>query len=99
MIRKISALLILVVLALSITPVTFVHSVAADHQDTSCELPGDHYCEEAINCKCLDLVADGLFFSPNIDIDLPTPMIYGVFTHSYIHTFTHSPLFSEALRG
>ena len=87
------------ILALSITPVAFLHTIAANHKDKTCELPGDHYCSAGINCKCLDLVAEGQFLACSSEIKIIAEPVYQEYSNPHIPTSAHSHIIFEPLRG
>jgi hypothetical protein len=69
-IRKLSALFLLVLISLATTPKLLLHNIFANHKDSSFQLSKDSHARLAnavINCHTQDLVVEAPFINYSID--------------------------------
>lgn len=101
-IRLFSAVVIMLVFSLSITPKKFLHDLVADHQDDvsiAINDGHDHIDHHGFNCNCDNLVATSPFAEHTETLAFNTPVYfkeYSSTTPSGIKSITHS---FSALRG
>ncbi|MGN6435262.1 MAG: hypothetical protein ACTHMM_01965 [Agriterribacter sp.] len=96
-IRLFSSLVIMLVLAFSITPKKFLHDLVADHTDdiTVAVNDGhDHIDHHGFNCNCDNLVATSPFTAHTDRIQFSSPTFFGAHisirawhTQSITHSF------------
>lgn len=101
-IRSISSALLIIVFALSITPVTVLHSLSANHKDISFAHKNQHadqYAKAGINCNITDFVAEAQFFKAVISFVISLPKTITAVNTLYTSSFYSRSLLYVTLRG
>ena len=101
-IRKIISALLIVVLALSITPVIILHTLTANHKDVSYankQQSGNQYSKTGINCNCINFVAEASFINTFTLNNFTAPKWVLVFSNYYREIFYSQHHFYPELRG
>ncbi|MHA4807229.1 hypothetical protein ACX0G9_03955 [Flavitalea flava] len=101
-IRSISALGMLVLFALGITPKIAVHSLVADHKDT--HLTGKHdradqYNKAGFHCDCDNLVVESPFIYSFTDVQIGLPVCFLIYQVRAAHQILCTAPFLFGLRG
>jgi hypothetical protein len=99
--KHISALLLLCVFTLGITPRKTLHDWFANHKDSTSAIPSgktQQLTKAGFNCKCDDLVAESIFvtFSSLIVVNFPSLNSFVSFS---IPSLVSLSLFHNNLRG
>lgn len=86
---------------MSITPVFFVHTMFASHQDkkSSASAKGYQFSVGGINCHCEDFVAEAQFLNDAQIISITTPKVFSFFNDAVGYTFFSQHHFFSELRG
>lgn len=101
-IRSITGGLLIIVFALSITPVAILHNLSANHKDISFTYknqPGDQYAKAGINCNIADFVAEAQFYKAFTVFVISCPKNISSVNTPYTSFFYSRPHLFEALRG
>src|SRR5665213_414970 len=100
-IKSISALLLLLVFTIGITPRKTLHDLFANHKDSTASIPGGNtsqYTRAGINCNCENLVAESHFVAFSNEIQLNSPSVHSFFLFS-LPRLVNLALFHNYLRG
>ena len=101
-IRSITSALLIIVFALSITPVAILHNLSANHKDisfTDKNQPGDQYAKAGINCKVTDFVAEAQFFKAIALFNISAQKRFIGINSLYASAFYSRSLLYATLRG
>jgi len=101
-IRFLSAALLLVLFAFSITPKKSLHDVLTNHKDQThkAAAAGTHELSKAgFNCKCDNLVAESPFTPHQQTVELFIPQYFSTATSSLAHHYYFSSFFFFEHRG
>ena len=101
-IRRITSALLIIVFALSITPVAILHNLSANHKDISFadkNQPGDQFAKAGINCNVTDFVAEAQFFKTIASFVINSPKKFTAFNSPFTVAFYSRSLLYATLRG
>jgi hypothetical protein len=101
-IKRLIAVFLVSVFAISVTPVIVLHEIAANHKDVSSgttKEQGDHFSKYRINCHCVDLVAESPFINDFIVYGLGITKNISTFKCFYEKTFCPEHQFLKPQRG
>ncbi len=99
--KYITAILLLFVFTLGITPRKTLHDWFANHQDSTSNIPSgktEQLSKAGFNCKCDDLVAESQFVTFSNSIVINFPSINSFFSVN-IPALVSTLLFHNNLRG
>ena len=99
--KKFSAILLLAVFVLGITPKKTLHTWFANHTDSTSKIPDgktQQLTKAGFNCNCDDLVAESHFISFSHAIAISNPVFYSFFSFNITPSVSLS-LFHNNLRG
>ncbi len=107
-IRSFTSAILIIVFALSITPVAVLHTLSANHKDISFahkNQTGDQYAKAGINCNITDFVAEAQFFKavtlvvfslPKTFTAVITPFASSLYSRSLLYATLRGPPVSMA---
>jgi D-mannonate dehydratase len=101
-IQKIISVFLIVVFALSITPVIVLHTLAANHKDISYankQQTGNQLSKAGINCNCINFVAEAQFLSSYTIFNIPPKKLVAVFKVPQTENFYSVHAHYTLLRG
>jgi hypothetical protein len=102
-IRRISAGILLLLFAFSLTPKKTLHDFFAHHKDIPLkygDTKAEQLCQSGFTCNCENLVVESPFTATMVSIELQTPVIVGSTQYRMIRsTFRKLPPLYFELRG
>lgn len=102
-IRKFTAVVLLAIFALSVTPTKYLHKLFANHVDfVSKTLTYSKACQlnmSGIDCHCNSNVVIAPYTKEDVFIIKPVPPVFTEFTFSNTCDFIHTQSISFGLRG
>jgi hypothetical protein len=84
-IKRVIAVLLICIFAISITPVFFIHTLFAAHDDNrnSTKSTGYQLTAGGFNCRCDDFVAEGQFLNDASIISIISTKNFSVYNHFF----------------
>ncbi|MBS1497013.1 MAG: hypothetical protein JSS85_09015 [Bacteroidetes bacterium] len=101
-IRRITSAFLIVVFALSITPVIFLHKIAANHTDISYankHIKCRQLSKAGIHCQCINFVAEAPFLNDLAVVSFSKVQSFIPIHFSYKELFLSQNKYYEELRG